>query len=150
MSYDDTSIEQFFVLFFFTHYVITRISSRIPLYCIVIDQIDKLPENGLKSWPETSHYIENTWISRKIKIKLYFSCTLLQYALINGIITYSCQVFRVLIQFISAAVRTDQWYKNCSWWWMIEYVHLLLLWMNFHNFLYNHQSFLLNIQDLHN
>ena len=68
VSYDDTSIDQFFVLFFFTQHVITRISFRVPLYCIVIDQINKLPEDGLKSSPETSCYIENTWISRKIKI----------------------------------------------------------------------------------
>ena len=67
----------FFVLFFFTQHVITRISSRVPLYCIVVDQINKLPEDGLKSSPEMSHYIENTWISRKIKIKLYFCYTLL-------------------------------------------------------------------------
>ena len=78
MSYDDISIGQvFFVLFFFTQHVITRISSRVPLYCIVVDQINKLPEDGLKSSPEMSRYTENTWISRKIKIKLYFSYTLL-------------------------------------------------------------------------
>ena len=51
-----------FLFFFFTQHVITRISSRVPLYCIVIDQINKLPESGLKSQPETTHYIENTWI----------------------------------------------------------------------------------------
>ena len=54
-----------FLFFFFTQHVITRISSRVPLYCIVIDQINKLPEDGLKSSPKTSRYIENTWISRK-------------------------------------------------------------------------------------
>ena len=67
----------FFIIFFFTQHVITRISSRVPLYCIVIDQINKLPEDGLKFSPERSRYIENTWISGKIKIKLYFSYTLL-------------------------------------------------------------------------
>ena len=46
---------------------------------IVIDQINKLPEDGLKSSPETLRYIENTWISRKSKIKLYFSHTLLMF-----------------------------------------------------------------------
>ena len=66
MSCDDISIDQFFVLFFFTQHVITRISSRVPLYCIVIDQINKLPEDELKSAPETSCYIQNTWISRSI------------------------------------------------------------------------------------
>ena len=30
----------------------------------------------------------------------------------------------------------------------MEYVHLLLLWMNFQDYVYIHQSFLLNIQDL--
>ena len=43
----------------------------------MIDQINKLLEDGLKSSPETSRYVENTWISQKIKIKLYFSYTLL-------------------------------------------------------------------------
>ena len=51
--------------FFFTQYVITRISSRVPLYCIVIDQINKLPEDGPKSLRETS------WISQKINITPY-------------------------------------------------------------------------------
>ena len=31
----------------------------------VIDQIDKLPEDGLKYSPETSRYTENTFISQK-------------------------------------------------------------------------------------
>ena len=63
-----------FLFFFFTQYVITRFSSRVPLYCIAVDQINKLPEDGLKSLPEKSRYIENTWISmkKKIKIKLCF------------------------------------------------------------------------------
>ena len=77
VSYGETSVDQFFVLFFLTQHVITRISPRVPLYYIVIDQINKLPEDGLKSSPETLRYIENTWISRKIKIKLCFSYTLL-------------------------------------------------------------------------
>ena len=51
----------FFVArFFFTQHGITRISPRVPLYCIVIDQINKLPEDGLKSSPETLRYTENT------------------------------------------------------------------------------------------
>ena len=54
-----------FLFFFFIQHVITRISSRVPLYCIVIDQINKLPEDGLKSSQETLRYIENTWICRK-------------------------------------------------------------------------------------
>ena len=74
VSYDDVSIDQFFVLSFFTQHVITHISSRVPLNCIAIDQINKLPQDGLKSSPETSRYIANTWISQKIKIKLYFPC----------------------------------------------------------------------------
>ena len=78
VSCDDISIDQgFFCIFFFTQHVITRISSRVPLHCIVIDQINKLPEDGLKSSPKTSRYVDNTWISRKIKINLYFSYTLL-------------------------------------------------------------------------
>ena len=39
---------------------------------IMIDQINKLPEDGLKSSPETSHFTENKWISRKNQNKLYF------------------------------------------------------------------------------
>ena len=38
----------------------------------MIDQINELPEGGLKSSPETSHYAENKWISRKNQNKLYF------------------------------------------------------------------------------
>ena len=60
LSYDDISIDQLFVLFFFIQHVITSISSRVPLNCTVIDQINKLPEDGLKSSPETSRYTENT------------------------------------------------------------------------------------------
>ena len=37
------------------------------------DQINELPQDGLKSSPEMSRYRENTCISRKIKI----SCTFL-------------------------------------------------------------------------
>ena len=35
------------------------------MHCIVIDQINKLREDGLKSSPKTLHYIDNTWISQK-------------------------------------------------------------------------------------
>ena len=38
----------------------------------MIDQINKLPEDGLKSSPETSRFTENKWISRKNQNKLYF------------------------------------------------------------------------------
>ena len=31
----------------------------------MIDQINELPEDGLKSSPETLHYTENKWIGRK-------------------------------------------------------------------------------------
>ena len=36
------------------------------------DQINELPEDGLKPSPETSHFTENKWISRKNQNKLYF------------------------------------------------------------------------------
>ena len=39
---------------------------------IIIDQINELPEDGLKSSPETSRYTENKWISRKNQSELYF------------------------------------------------------------------------------
>ena len=38
----------------------------------MIDQINELPEDGVKSSPETSRYIENIWFSQKIKISLTF------------------------------------------------------------------------------
>ena len=39
----------------------------------MIDQINELPEDGLKSSPETSRYTENKWICREKKNhKLYF------------------------------------------------------------------------------
>ena len=38
----------------------------------MIDQINELPEDGLKSSPETSRYTENKWIGRKNQNELYF------------------------------------------------------------------------------
>ena len=38
----------------------------------MIDQINELSEDGLKSSPETSRFTENKWISRKNQNKLYF------------------------------------------------------------------------------
>ena len=38
--------------FFFTQHAITRISSRVSLYCIMTDQINELPEDGLKFCPK--------------------------------------------------------------------------------------------------
>ena len=38
----------------------------------MIDQINELPEDGLKPSPETSRHTENKWISRKNQSKLYF------------------------------------------------------------------------------
>ena len=38
----------------------------------MIDQINELPEDGLKSSPETSRYTENKWICWKNHNKLYF------------------------------------------------------------------------------
>ena len=35
----------------------------------MIDQINELPEDGLKSSSEMSRYIENTWFRRKKKLK---------------------------------------------------------------------------------
>ena len=39
---------------------------------IMIDQINELPEDGLKSASETSGFTENQWINRKNQNKLYF------------------------------------------------------------------------------
>ena len=38
----------------------------------MIDQINELPEDELKSSPDTSRYTENKWISRRNQNKLYF------------------------------------------------------------------------------
>ena len=38
----------------------------------MIDQINELPEDWLKSSPETSRFTENKWFSRKNQNKLYF------------------------------------------------------------------------------
>ena len=58
-----------FCLFFFTQHAITRISSRVSLYFIMVDQINELPEDELKSSPETwQKYMVQ---SKKLK-KLYF------------------------------------------------------------------------------
>ena len=38
----------------------------------MIDHINEMPEDGLKSSPEASRYRANTWISRKIKINCTF------------------------------------------------------------------------------
>ena len=38
----------------------------------MIDQINELSKDELKSSPETSRYTENKWISRKNQSKLYF------------------------------------------------------------------------------
>ena len=39
---------------------------------IMVDQINDLPEDELKSLPETSRYTENKWICRKNQNELYF------------------------------------------------------------------------------
>ena len=38
----------------------------------MIAQISELPEDGLKSWPETLRYIENKLINQKNQNKLHF------------------------------------------------------------------------------
>ena len=38
----------------------------------MINQINELPEDGLKGSPETSRFRENKWISRNNQNKLYF------------------------------------------------------------------------------
>ena len=38
----------------------------------MIDQINELSEDGLKSSPEMSRFTENKWISRENQNKLYF------------------------------------------------------------------------------
>ena len=54
LSCDDISIDQFLLLFFFTQHAITPILSRASLYFIMIDQVNELPEDVLKSSLETS------------------------------------------------------------------------------------------------
>ena len=65
-------------------YIAWRFGRRLqPIFRQFVNLIIKLREDGLKSLPGTSRYIENTWISRKIKIKLYFSYTFSLMSLIN-------------------------------------------------------------------
>ena len=51
------------------------------------DQINKLPEDGLKSSPETLGYTENTWFSQKTKI----SCTFLHLINILNDLILACK-----------------------------------------------------------
>ena len=60
------------ILIFFTNPFIFCIAQRFGRRLQPIYQINKLPEDGLKSLLETSHYTENKWISWKNKNKLYF------------------------------------------------------------------------------
>ena len=64
-SPQDTTIALYLVMalvlisllfFFFTQHGITRSSPRVPLYCIVINQINKILEGGLKSLPESKKH----------------------------------------------------------------------------------------------
>ena len=63
VSFNNISIYQF--LFFCFFLTINHISSRVSLHCIMIDQMNELPDDGMKSSPGTSRYKENKWISRK-------------------------------------------------------------------------------------
>ena len=83
-----------FFCFLSTYHVITCISSRVSsLYCIMIDQINELPEDGLKSSPETLRYIEDTWFNRKIKI----SYTLLHLITISINLKWNWHLFEIIV-----------------------------------------------------
>ena len=81
-----------FLLFFFTQHMITYISSWVLLYCIVI-----LPKDGPKSSPERTHCIGNTWISQKIKIKLYFVYWCFMYDVWIKLVIYSDYLLRICV-----------------------------------------------------
>ena len=68
---DDISIDQFLLLFLHVACGYSYFIYDIIVF-IMIDQINKLPEDGLKSSPETSRFTENKWISQKNQNKLYF------------------------------------------------------------------------------
>ena len=60
----------------------------------MIDQINELPEDGLKSLPETSRHTENKWISQKNQSKLYFLHLI---DILNDLLLMSvCRIFTVL------------------------------------------------------
>ena len=53
-------LTNFFEILYPPLHAITRISCRVSLYCIMIDQINELPEDALKSSLETSRHIKKT------------------------------------------------------------------------------------------
>ena len=58
----------------------------------MIDQISKLPEDGVKSSPETPRNTEKKWISRKNQNKLYF---LTSYCLNDLILIFAVQKSKI-------------------------------------------------------
>ena len=52
------------------------------------DQINELPEDGLKSSPETSRFTENKWISQKNQNKFYFLHLMVNAGLLQFTIIY--------------------------------------------------------------
>ena len=71
VSCDDIIIDQFLLFFLHLAWEYSYFIKGIIVF-IMIDQINELPEDGLKSLPETSRFTENKWISRKNQNKLYF------------------------------------------------------------------------------
>ena len=71
VSCDDISINQFVLLFLHFASDYSYFIYGIIVF-IMIDQINELPEDGLKSSPEISRYTENKWISGQSQNKLYF------------------------------------------------------------------------------
>ena len=71
VSCDDISIDQFLLLFLHLACDYSYFIEGIVVF-IMIDQIKKLPEDGLKSSPKMLCYTEKKWISQNYQNKLYF------------------------------------------------------------------------------
>ena len=71
VSCDDISIDWFLLLFLHLACDYSYFIKDVIVF-IMIDQINELSEDWLKSLPEASHHTENKWIRRKNENKLYF------------------------------------------------------------------------------
>ena len=82
----------------------------------MIDQINELPEDGLKSSPESSRFIENKWISRKKnqnKLHLLHLTDILNHFVIHILITFF--YFNIPFQVASERLRLSRGGKKIWW-----------------------------------
>ena len=79
----------------------------------MIDQINELPEDGLKSSPETLCFTENKWISRKNQNKFYFFLHLMVNAgLLQFTIIYFKQIYQLVLEIFVFLPSTDEIFKD--------------------------------------